>query len=124
MEREIVKEQEDQLKSVEGVRKMTSASSDSSGKITMEFIVGTDMSEALLKVNSRLQQVPEYPEEADEPVLSKADSSDRAIAWFILSQRMPTRAEIAEYQRQYPHLAEELDWIQKTHSLRFLLMPC
>ena len=116
VEREIVKEQEDQLKSVEGVRKMTSESSDSSGKITMEFIVGTDMSEALLKVNSRLQQVPEYPEEADEPVLSKADSSDRAIAWFILSQRMPTRAEIAEYQRQYPHLAEELDPAQRAHN--------
>ncbi len=43
----------------------------------MEFQVGTDMEEALLKVNSRLQQVPEYPEDADEPVISTSDSSSR-----------------------------------------------
>ena len=65
VEREIVQEQEEQLKSVEGVTKMTSECQDSSGTITLEFLVGTDMEEALLKVNSRLQQVPEYPEDAD-----------------------------------------------------------
>ncbi|EMI20894.1 Acriflavin resistance protein, partial [Rhodopirellula maiorica SM1] len=70
VEREIIQEQEEQLKSVEGVTKMTSESMDSSGRITLEFYVGTNMEEALLKVNSRLQQVPEYPEEADQPVIS------------------------------------------------------
>ena len=73
VEREIVQEQEEFLQSVEGVTKMTAECSDSSGNITLEFVVGTDLSEALLKVNSRLQQVPEYPEEADEPVISTSD---------------------------------------------------
>ena len=68
IEREITLEQEEQLKSVEGLKKMSSESSDSRSRITLEFLVGTDMDEALLKVNSRLQQVREYPEDADQPV--------------------------------------------------------
>ena len=62
IEREIVQEQEEQLKSVEGVTKMTSESQDSFGTVKLEFAIGTDMSEALLKVNTKLAQVPEYPE--------------------------------------------------------------
>src|SRR5687768_4944271 len=67
VEREIVLEQEEYLKSVEGVTKISSESGDSRGQVTMEFVVGTDMDEALLKVNSQRQQVPEYPEDADQP---------------------------------------------------------
>jgi HAE1 family hydrophobic/amphiphilic exporter-1 len=61
VEREIVQEQEEQLKSVEGVRKMSSESADSFGMIQLEFEAGTDMNEALVRVNSRLEQVREYP---------------------------------------------------------------
>ena len=85
VEREITQEQEEQLQSVEGVRKMTSESMDSLGRITLEFLVGTNMEEALLKVDNRLQQVPEYPEDADKPVISTSSAADRPIAWLILS---------------------------------------
>lgn len=108
VEREIVQEQEEQLKSVEGVTKMTSESMDSLGRITMEFAVGADMSEALLKVNTKLQQVPSYPENADEPVINTSNSSDRPIAWFILNQRTPGRAEFEAFLKKHPHLAGPL----------------
>src|SRR5690606_19838010 len=55
IEQEIVREQEEQLKSVEGVEKMTSECMDSVATITLEFEIGTDMQEALLKVSNRLQ---------------------------------------------------------------------
>lgn len=109
VEQEIVIEQEEQLKSVEGLTKLSSESADSKGTITLEFLVGTNMDEALLKVNSRLQQVPEYPEDADQPVISTANSSDRPIAWFILSARPPTNAEIADFANQHPHLTQTLE---------------
>jgi HAE1 family hydrophobic/amphiphilic exporter-1 len=108
VEREIVQEQEEQLQSVEGVRKMTSEAMDSMGRITLEFLVGTNMEEALLKVNSRLQQVPEYPEDADEPVISISSASDRPIAWLILSALQPTVAEIQSFADQNPSLRESL----------------
>ena len=97
IEREIVQEQEEQLKGVEGVTKMSAECSDSSGTITLEFDVGTDLSEGLLKVNTRLQQVPEYPEDADEPVISTSDPRANAIAWFILRPRVASPEEIAAF---------------------------
>jgi HAE1 family hydrophobic/amphiphilic exporter-1 len=74
VEREIIQEQEEQLKGVEGVTKMSSESADSFGRITLEFAVGSNMEEALLRVNSRLQQVPEYPIDADQPVISTSSA--------------------------------------------------
>ncbi|QDT49177.1 Multidrug export protein AcrF [Symmachiella dynata] len=106
VEQEIVLEQEEQLKSVEGITKMTSESADSKGTITLEFQVGIDMGESLLKVNSRLQQVREYPEDADEPVISTANSSDRPIAWFILSSRAPSNEQYDAFEAKYPELVE------------------
>src|SRR5687768_3105329 len=110
VEQEIVTEQEEQLTSVEGITKLSSSSADSLGTITMEFQVGTDMEEALLKVSSRLQQVPEYPEDADEPVISTSDSSSagQAIAWFILSPLYATPEEIDAFVKRHPALADEL----------------
>lgn len=116
VEREIVQEQEEQLKSVEGVTKMTSESGDSQGTITLEFLVGTNIEEALLKVNSRLQQVPEYPEDADEPIISTSSASDRPIAWFILSARQPTLEEIRAAAARVPGGVPELDEIVGTEN--------
>jgi hydrophobic/amphiphilic exporter-1 (mainly G- bacteria), HAE1 family len=83
IEREIIDEQEEQLKGVEGLERMFSESSFGSGKIILEFPAGTDTDASLLLVSNRLNQVKEYPEETDEPVLSSADSAGSAIAWFI-----------------------------------------
>jgi HAE1 family hydrophobic/amphiphilic exporter-1 len=116
VEREIVQEQEEQLKSVEGVTKMTSESMDSSGRIALEFLVGTNMDEALLKVNSRLQQVSEYPEEADEPVITTSNSSDRPIAWFILSALQPKPDDIRAFADENPLIADPLNDIAATNN--------
>lgn len=116
VEREIIQEQEEQLKAVEGVTKMSSESMDSNGTITLEFRVGTNMEEALLKVNSRLQQVPEYPEDSDEPVIQTSSSADRAIAWFILSAKMPDAKTVQQFIDQHPELAEDLKPVIAAHS--------
>ena len=116
VEREIVHEQEEQLKAVEGVTKMSSESFDSQGRITLEFAVGTDISEALLKVNTRLQQVPQYPVDADEPVITSANSNDSPIAWFNLSQPNPSDETLAEFQAAHPQLRDDLELIRKTEN--------
>lgn len=117
VEREIILEQEEQLKSVEGIVKLSSESSDSRGTITLEFQVGTNMDEALLKVNSRLQQVPEYPEDADQPIISTSNAADRPIAWFILSSRRPSDADLLAFQSEHPELREELNRVRNTHNV-------
>jgi HAE1 family hydrophobic/amphiphilic exporter-1 len=116
VEREIIQEQEEQLKGVEGVIKMTSECMDSTGRIVLEFAVGSDMREALLKVNTRLQQVPEYPEDAKEPVISTSNASDRPIAWFILKPRAATSEEVSAFQQKHPHLALALEPAKGAHN--------
>ena len=86
VERDIVDEQEEQLKSLKGLLKLESSSSDSSGTITLTFPVGTDLDNALLKVSNRLQQVPRYPDDADKPIISTVDVNENAIAWFLLGK--------------------------------------
>ena len=87
VEREIVEEQEEQLKSVEGLRRLTSESMDGRGRVVLEFEVGSDMNANLLKVANKLNQVPSYPDEADEPVISSVNIRGNAIAWFILKPK-------------------------------------
>ncbi|MCA8968979.1 MAG: efflux RND transporter permease subunit [Planctomycetes bacterium] len=85
VEREIVDEQEEKLKSIPGLIEMTSTAVEGSATIELEFGVAKDMSRALLDVNEKLRQVPSYPENVDEPVVSSGDTgAAAAIAWFIL----------------------------------------
>ena len=116
IEREIVQEQEEQLKGVQGVRKMSSECRHSEGSITLEFGVGTDLNAALLRVNTRLQQVPQYPEDTDEPVISTSDPNANAIAWFILRPWVASMAQIEERQQTHPELAELLEPARRAHN--------
>ncbi len=86
IEREIVDEQEEELKGVEGLVEMTSESRDSRARVILKFQQGTDKDAALLKVSNKLQQVPEYPDEAEEPVIISTGTEQDAIAWFTFKK--------------------------------------
>lgn len=116
VEQEIVIEQEEQLKGVEGVVKMSSESTDSLGRITLEFLVGTPMERAVVDVIGRLEQVPQYPVDADKPVISTANASNSPIAWFILSARNPTEQQFEELLARHPELAEPIGSIRRASS--------
>ena len=109
IEREIVQEQEEQLAAIEGLIKMTSRCRDSSADITLEFAVGTDIEDAMMRVNTRLQQVREYPINANEPVIEASDVSDSPIARFALTARPPTIEKIEAFQSAHPELEELLE---------------
>jgi len=85
IEREIVDEQEEHLKSLDGLIKMESSSQDSFGSITLTFAVGSDPDANLLKVSNRLEQVPRYPDDADKPVILSVDPNAGAMAWYLLA---------------------------------------
>lgn len=114
VEKEIVQEQEEQLQSVEGLQKLTSESMDSMGRVILEFAVDADMNKALLMVSTRLQQVPEYPEDADEPVISTSNTQERWVAWFILNLRPPTNEKIDAFAAKHPELAQPLETAKLT----------
>lgn len=90
VEREIIKEQEEKLKSIHGLKKLTSQSVEGAGTINMEFLIGTDLSRALLDTSDKLRQVRKYPENVDQPTMDTGGSVEsKAIAWFILKSNPP-----------------------------------
>ena len=87
VEREIVNPQEDELKGLEGVKKMTSKAQRNRATVTLEFGPEINFDRALLLVANRLDRVSGYPEEANEPVLSTSGTEDNAIAWFVITRQ-------------------------------------
>jgi HAE1 family hydrophobic/amphiphilic exporter-1 len=90
IEREIIDEQEERLRGVSNLVKMRSVSQQDTGVITLEFAIGTDKNVALREVSDRLREVPDYPENVDEPVVRTGDDRDRDyIAWIIAGSSDP-----------------------------------
>ena len=116
IEQELVQPLEEQLRSVEGLVKLSSTSSDSTGVVTMEFAVGTDMSQSLVKVNTRVQQVRDWPIDADRPVIKTAGADDRPVAWLILGQAAPATATLERAQAEHPALAAEIGRVASARS--------
>ena len=108
VEQEIVQRQEEQLKSLEGLVKMTSESQDSRGNVVLEFNVGIDPDAVLLKVSNKLNQVTGYPLDAERPVLSAGGNANtRAITWLILDTVPGAEEKDVEL---YRNVAEE--WVE------------
>lgn len=61
VEQEITDLQEEQLKNLSGLKRISSYSYDSSSSISMEFELGTDKDDALLRVSNALEKVRRYP---------------------------------------------------------------
>ena len=84
VEREIVDRQEEQLKGVSGLRKMTSESTEGRAVVTLEFFVGVDKDVALRETDQKMNQVTGYPPDVQEPVIEAADPAmSTPIAWIL-----------------------------------------
>ncbi len=84
LEENVVREQEDKLKTIAGLDKMTSVCQQGEAQVILEFPVGTDKDVAMREVTEKLRQVPDYPENVDEPVVEASDPQNRDyIAWVI-----------------------------------------
>ncbi len=95
VERNITRRLEEQLETVEGLKKMTSRSQHGESSITLEFEWGTDKKVATIDVNNKLQQVKDLPVLADKPAL-KSISTDNSnpIMWVIVEKPNPKMPDI------------------------------
>ena len=94
VERDIIVRQEEQLRSVKGLRKMTSTSRDGLASVALEFYSDVDRAEALRDVNDKMRQVTNYPAEVEQPTIAAADTAASSeIAWLVL------RATDGKYER-------------------------
>lgn len=99
VEREIVREQEQYLNNLPGLVRMTSEASANQSNITLEFKIGTDIDDALLRVSNKLNQVNDYPENALRPSIITTGANSRAIIWLMIQTRPDNTRDIREYKR-------------------------
>ncbi|MEM7401551.1 MAG: efflux RND transporter permease subunit [Pseudomonadota bacterium] len=98
VESEIIEPQEKQLRGLPGMKELLSEASIGTGNITITFEIDYDLNRALIEVINRLNRVPSYPEDADEPVLSTAGGRGRPIAWFIIKPNEGNTRAIESYK--------------------------
>ena len=84
VEKEILIEQEEYLRSLPNLERMISSASYGSAQIELEFPFGVDINEALIRVNNALSQVPGYPENVDEPSLEASSFSQNSFMFFSI----------------------------------------
>lgn len=87
VEKEILIEQEKYLRNLPSLKRMVSNASTGSATINLEFPFGTDINEALIRVNNSLSQVPNYPENVDEPVLYTDSFSENAFLYYSITPK-------------------------------------
>jgi len=99
VESEIIELQENVLRSTPALLRMESSASFGSGSVSLEFAIGTDMNRALIEVMNRLNQVPRYPVDANEPIISVGGSQfDKIAAWFAIQTLEGNPRPIESYQ--------------------------
>ena len=67
IEKEIVIEQEEYLRSIPSLERIISQASSGEARIELEFPYNIDLNETLIRINNALSQVPSYPEDVDQP---------------------------------------------------------
>ena len=84
IEKEILIEQEQYLRNVPNLTRMTAIAESGSAEIELEFPFSVDMTAALIQVNNALSQVSSYPTNVDQPrIVSAAFSTDAFLRFHV-----------------------------------------
>lgn len=94
VEKEIIIEQEDYLRNIPNLERMTSESNTGTGRIELEFPHGVELNDVLIRVNNALSQVPAYPENVDEPRIVTTSTSNNPFMFFRVTPLVGNPKEI------------------------------
>lgn len=107
-ERLLLRPMETALKSITGIKKMTSTAYQNGGNVLIEFQAGADLKKALDDVRNKVDMArPELPDGADEPTVNEVNLSEFPILVITLSGDVPERV-LAKAGRELRDRIEEL----------------
>ena len=107
-ERLLLRPMETALKSITGIKKMTSTAYQGGGNVLIEFQAGADLKKALDDVRNKVDTArPELPDGADEPTVNEVNLSEFPILVITLSGDVPERV-LAKAGRELRDRIEEL----------------
>lgn len=108
---------EDRISGVEGIRHVSSSSSDGRSQVTLEFDISRNIEDAANDVRDRISGLLDnLPEESDPPEVQKANGGDEVIMWLNLESDQMTTLELTDYTRRY--LADRLSVVDGVSMIR------
>ena len=117
VETKITQVLEDRIAGIEGLRTLSSTSSDGRSNVTIEFNLSRDVDDAANDVRDRVSRaLGNLPEEADPPEISKADVDANPILWMVVSSDRLTPIELSDYAERY--LVDRLGAIDGVSAIR------
>lgn len=110
MEMDVVDLIEDAVMSVQGIKSLSSNSSQGSANITLEFDLERDIDFAVQEVQTKISQVQKnLPSGIDPPIVSKNNPEDQPIMWLGLSAEKTELRELIEFARD--HIKDKLQTV-------------
>ncbi len=81
---------EDAVAGVEGLREITSTSQFSVSQVALEFYIGTDINQAYIDVQAKINAVlAQLPEGAERPIVAKLDTQSEPVLYISLTGDRP-----------------------------------
>jgi hydrophobe/amphiphile efflux-1 (HAE1) family protein len=133
IESQITEPLERAVNQIDGIRNISSSSSQGSSRINIEFVLSKDLEEAANDVRDKVSQaMRSLPQDIDAPpVVSKADADSEPI--LVLTVRSETRAPleindiadnvIAQRLQTLPGVSTIQIWGQKRYAMRLWIDP-
>ncbi len=115
VEREILIEQEEYLRSIPGLSRMTAEATTGNATIELDFGLGRSLSEVLALTNNALSQVPRYPDNVDRPRIFTTAFSDNYFMFYVI-QPAPGNPRGLDIEMQF-------DFVEDTVKAAFERTP-
>jgi len=84
VEQGIILAVEEEVRGLDGVKRVTSTAAEGAGTVAVELMLGQDNNAILADVKSAVDRISTFPEDAEEPIVSLA-SNKREVVSLILS---------------------------------------
>lgn len=118
IEKDIIEKQEESLKGLQGLTKMESACYNGYGEITLSFVLETDLDDALLRVSNKLNEVSNYPDNANRPVIESAGANSSPVIWMMLKTKPENKEHINHFRTFFEdNVRQHLERIKGVGSL-------
>lgn len=105
---------EQRLRSIDGLKKMTSTSAQSVSSITLEFHEGTDPMQALDDVNQQVDEFTNLPADAEEPQVTRVERYEPVARLLVYGNVNRSELRALSYRFEDELLEQGIDRVEIT----------
>jgi len=93
---------ENRISGIEGIKSINSSSRNGRSNITIEFNISRDIDDASNDVRERVARaLDSLPEQVRPPEVSKSNSDESPIAWFVLNSETMDSLQLSDYAQRF-----------------------